>query len=260
MIKKSIVTLCAIGLLFILLGRVLGLSEGRIEQATSVLTYPLLKLQHYVVRPIQAWSYKRQIQQNLLTEYEAVTVERDTLQRELVALQGALADQQPLAEYRTRFSHDGIIAPIILKNVKCSQFYLIDAGSYGGVARDMIAVHNNCLVGKVTEVYPYYSKVLLIGDPTSKVAAYCPSTGAKGIYTAKKGQALLTYVDHREPVSQGERVLSSGLGGLFPRGFCLGIVSQVESTRYGRSIYIKPCFDPVSLEKVYLLDRRVSLT
>jgi len=59
-----------------------------------------------------------------------------------------------------------------------AQFILVDGGSRQGVKKDMVALHNNCLIGRVDDVYPWYCKICLITDPACKVAAYCAKTGA----------------------------------------------------------------------------------
>ena len=263
MIKKGILTLVSLGLIFILLGRVLGLSEGRIERATSVVLYPFIKVQQMVMKPFSAWSYKRRVKNNLLAEYEQLAEQRDELLRKIIALKGHVHDveaSQELRMYSERFSSKPIIAPILLKNLSSSQFLLLDAGTTAGIVVDMIAVYANCLVGRVVESYPLYSKVLLISDPSCKVSAYCSSTDVPGIHVGqKKGQATLAYVDHRHSVVEQDLVLTSGLGGLFPRGYCVGKIAQVDSTPYGRSITVSPCIDIQGLNYVCVVSNTTTL-
>ena len=68
----------------------------------------------------------------------------------------------------------------------------------------MIAVFKDCLVGRVVEVYPYYSKVILITDPTCKVAAICTSTNVKGIHEGMLSLTTtkLSFVNHLEEVKK----------------------------------------------------------
>ena len=123
----------------------------------------------------------------------------------------------------------------------------------------MIALHTNNLIGKVTEVYPYYSKVMLVTDPHCNVAAYCSSNGVKGIHHGlKKGTTTLSYVDHRDEVVQDDLVISSGEGGLFPRGFALGRIAYSESPGYGRSLVVKPLIDLTQLEYCCIVPNTIS--
>ncbi len=242
MLKRALISLLGIGVLFILLGRVLGLSEGRLEKATSVVMYPFLKVQQGIVRPLKRWAYTRRIKNNLLAEYTQLVRQRDELLKEVILLKGHAHERTRSEELRTyskRFGTQAVIAPVLLNS---SSFMLLDAGTTSGIKEGMIAVYNNCLVGKVTESYPLYSKVVRITDPSCKVAVYCASNGVKGIHSGQvKGPITLEYVDHRDTVTEGELLLSSGKGGVFPRGFCVGTIAQVDSTPYGRSIVITPC-------------------
>ena len=239
MLRRALISLLAIGVLFLLLSRALGLSEGRIERAASLVAYPFLKLQKAIVSPIKKWTYSTRVKNHLLLEYEQLVQQRDELLSQVIALKGLSHDQkqsQALRLYSKRFDTPTVVAPVLLTG---SQFLLLDAGTLAGIVPGMIAVHANCLVGKVTESYPLYSKVTLLTDPSCKVAIYCPSTGAEGVYHKQ----ALEYVDHRDTVNQGDLVLSSGKGGVFPRGFCIGTIEQIDATPYRRSIFIKPCLD-----------------
>lgn len=264
MLKRILISATALGLLFILLGRVIGLSEGRLEYATSIVLYPFLRFQQAIVHPIKKWRYRRRVKRDLLTAYEQVVRERNELQKELIILKGqryheAVTDD--LRAYGKRFSDNPIVAPVLLKSVGTyRQFLLVDAGSQAGVKVDMIASSNNCLVGKVTEVYPYYSKILVITDTESKVAAFCVDTGTQGILSGQRnGLITLEYVDHRDIITEGDTVLSSGLGGLFPRGFSLGTVTEVHTTQYGRSIVVAPCCSVEELDYVTLMPHTITL-
>jgi rod shape-determining protein MreC len=264
MLKRVLIIALSLGMLFILLARLLGISEGHLEHIASMATYPFLKLQHMVLQPVHNWQYRNRVKQNLLSSYEQVVHERNELQKELIALKGQIHHAEATKDLRTytkRFFEDPIIAPILLKSLgKNQQFLLIDAGSASGVQVDMIAVVNDCLIGKVTEIYPQYSKVLLISDPTCKVAAFCSSSGVKGIHMGQRnGLMILEYVDHRDIVTEGDLVLSSGLGGLFPRGFGLGTVSQVQSTPHGRSIVVTPCIDIQEIDYVSIVPNTVTV-
>ncbi len=261
MLKKAVITVSLLGLLFILLGRLLGLSEGRLEKALSVITYPLVKVQQCIVAPFKRWSHRRNVMQALLERYEELTLERDQLLMNLIALQGVkheLEASKELRLYAERFTKDAIIAPILLKNTARTPFMLIDKGATSGVEPGMIATHAHCLVGRVTEVYPLYAKVMLISDQQCPVACYGASTGVKGIHTiSKNGVPLLAYVDHRDQVEQGELVLSQGTGGVFPRGFAVGTIDQVDETSYGRTISIRPCVSLDALSYVTLIPHTV---
>jgi rod shape-determining protein MreC len=218
--------------------------------SSSVVMYPFLKFQHYCVVPcksiIAAWqSWKHQA--NILAQTQ---VERDDLLAENIALQASLSYQEQIAElvdFKKRYAnYHSIIADIILKQFSDQHhFFLLDAGSRRGVALDMVVVYKNCLIGKITEVYPFYSKVILITDRSCKIAASCLRTKTQGIHEGKNTCAFttLTFVSNLEAVQEQDLVLSSGEGLVFPKGFGLGRINYVELKDFKYTILLQPLID-----------------
>ncbi len=265
MIKKGLVGLVILGILFVALNRMLGLSERRIESVASYVTYPLLRLQNFIVRSFSPSSaeHKRGMV-NLLSDFEKLTNERDALLNELISLKALrryAEDTKDMRDYMKRYDTKSlVIAPILLRNFAGDNFFLIDAGENFGIKKDMIALYDNALVGKVTQVYPSYSKVLLITDKHCNVSAMCSLNGVKGIHHGlKKGLTTLDYVDHRDDVKIGDVVISSGEGGLFPRGFGLGTITHADQGGYGRSIVIKPLVDLTKIQYCSIVPNTITL-
>ena len=105
---------------------------------------------------------------------------------------------------------------------------IISVGSRDGVAADQAVVHDTGVVGRVVEVSPNYSRVLLATDFNSSIDAFIQRTRAVGILSGQGAQPLtLKYVRKDEDVRPGDLVVTSGLDGFFPRGLALGAVSRV---------------------------------
>jgi rod shape-determining protein MreC len=84
------------------------------------------------------------------------------------------------------------------------------------------------LVGRVAETGLHTSKVQLITDPGSNVAAMLQQSRATGLVVGQPdGSLRMLYIPQEDTVQVGDVVLTSGLGGAFPRGLVLGQVSQV---------------------------------
>ncbi|TET12799.1 rod shape-determining protein MreC, partial [Candidatus Aerophobetes bacterium] len=96
----------------------------------------------------------------------------------------------------------------------------IGEGEKEGVEKEMAVVNAQGLVGKVIEVYPHQAKVLLIPDETSKVGVRVQRTRDEAILQGKgeRGICGLKYLLCEASVEVGDRVVTSGLGGLFPEG------------------------------------------
>lgn len=108
-------------------------------------------------------------------------------------------------------------------------YFLIDKGENSGIKTGMAAiVSDGILVGQVTESYSSSAKVTLITDPSSAVNAEVQSSGAKGIVKGEYGLGLqMGMISQTEVLSEGDAVISSGLGGKIPRGLTIGKIGQV---------------------------------
>ncbi len=185
-------------------------------------------------------------------------------QQELIQLKSAsnyVQLTQDMREFLQRYKTDTAhFSQILLKNFEKNHFFIIDAGSHKGITKDMIAVYKDCLLGKVTEVYPYYSKVVLITDPGCKVAACCVSNNVKGIHEGILHETTkLSFVNHLENLKEGDLVISSGEGLIFPRGFGLGKIKRWERDGYTCLVDIEPLIDFKKIDYCTLLENSTEL-
>lgn len=133
---------------------------------------------------------------------------------------------------------------------------LVNRGSTEGVRRGMVVVTHLGLAGKVIEVYPSVSKALLINDPSSVVNVVDERSRVEGVVTGRAGQKLnLHYVAKSADVQEGDLLVTSGLGGGYPRGLLVGRVEQVASNDQDlfKTIQVEPAFKPDGLSTVLLV-------
>jgi rod shape-determining protein MreC len=108
-------------------------------------------------------------------------------------------------------------------------YLLIDRGTQDGVAIGMPVVTARGLVGSITAVYPHSARVMLLTDPSSSVNALIQSSRATGIVQGQgRGSLTMRYVEQGEEVKTGDIVLTSGLGGNFPKRLVIGQVTLVK--------------------------------
>ncbi len=115
-----------------------------------------------------------------------------------------------------------------------SQVAVIDRGSAHGVTPGMAVISPEGLVGRVVEVGPNFSKVLLVIDVNSSVNAMVEGSGADGIVIGQwqaGGWLKMKYIQRGAQVRPGDRVITSGLGGGFPRGLLIGEVRSVSHSQ-----------------------------
>ncbi len=132
----------------------------------------------------------------------------------------------------------------------------INKGNIDGVQKGMVVVSAAGLVGHIINTSRDVSKVLLITDYNSSVDAICQESRARGIVQGKGGDLCdVNYVSRREDVTLGNRVITSGLGGRFPKGLLIGTVTKVEKKSYGvfQQVELTPAVDFRKLEEVFVV-------
>ena len=139
-------------------------------------------------------------------------------------------------------------------------FLIIDQGRDDNVEVGMPVVTSAGLVGRITEVGSNWSRVLLINDTTSSVNAVVQSTRATGIVQGQgQGSDLLImrYLPLGESVKENDLILTSGIGGAFPKRLVLGQVIQVRQrdTDLFTEAEIRPSVDLARLEYVLVMKK-----
>ncbi|MHB0876672.1 MAG: rod shape-determining protein MreC [Anaerolineae bacterium] len=133
---------------------------------------------------------------------------------------------------------------------------IIDVGSDTGLLPDMPVVTGRGLVGRVTAVEDGYSDVMLVTDSRSAVAAVVQRTRAAGLVKGQiDGTLIMENISRDADVQVGDIVLTSGLGGVFPRGIVIGQVSEVirTDTAMFQQAVITPSADLANLEVVLVV-------
>jgi rod shape-determining protein MreC len=139
---------------------------------------------------------------------------------------------------------------------------LLSAGAMQGVERLSAVVSAEGLVGLVQAVDARTSVAIIWPHPDFRVSATTIDGSAVGIVTAHEGEGAdrwlleLHGVPYRAAISVGTPVVSSGLGGVFPRGVFIGTVVRAlrgESAGWSRSYLLRPAVRPSELQSVMVL-------
>ncbi len=140
---------------------------------------------------------------------------------------------------------------------------LIDKGEKDGIKKDMAVMVDEGLVGYIIEAGSGYSKVLLITDDRSSVSAIIQRSRDNGIVkgsidTVPQGCVKMVFLPYDSNIIKGDVVISSGLGGIFPKGIVIGEVveAQKESHELTQYAIIKPAVDFQKLERVFVVKNR----
>lgn len=255
-LKKTFSIIVMACLLSFISNRIFFYHQGFLERTAAKIVYPFIWVSGTVASTLQSMTAKKVTYAALQEKYQQLCHDHSILLEEVVSLhaQEHLYNQiKELVEFKERYNHqDSILAKILVKNIASNEHYfLVNCGKHQGITQDMVALYQNNLIGRVTEAYDSYSKVLLITDQHCKIAAYTGKTHADGIAHGYNciSRCKLTYVSHLFKIEDNDLVISSGQGLVFPEGFCLGkIVSHIlqEKSLY-HQIEIEPL---VTLESI----------
>ncbi len=116
----------------------------------------------------------------------------------------------------------------------------IEAGTRDGVATNSpVITAAGVLVGRVAEVGFAHSQVVLLGDPACRVSALIEETRENGVISPSNASQVdnpmvdLGYLSRNSVIKPGQRVVTSGLGGIFPAGLLIGQIIDSHSVGYG---------------------------
>lgn len=136
----------------------------------------------------------------------------------------------------------------------------IDLGSRDGLRPDLPVLTPEGLVGRIGTVHPTSAQVVLLGDPNCKVAAAVENesrdmgiVGAAGPFD--HSLVAMEFLSRNAAVKPGQNVLTSGLGGVFPKGILIGKIVDSRSVEYGlyTEARVKLAANLNALEEVWVL-------
>lgn len=154
-----------------------------------------------------------------------------------------------------------IVSRITGKDIS-QDFILINKGSEDGVSQNMpVITQQKVLLGKISQVYENFSKVMLISNKKSSFDAkiLASEEGKEDISGVIKGQGnfkiLLDLLPRDKEINQGDIVISSWLGGVFPGELLIGEVKKVKKSDIDlfQKAEVEPFFDISQAEILFII-------
>jgi len=193
-------------------------------------------------------------------ELEALEEQNATLRQRIVELEEARLENErlrALVGFVESREFDALGARIIGRPLNAWEAVVtIDRGGADGVEPGMPVLTAHGLLGKVIETAERSSRVRLITDQQSGVAAMLQSSRADGVVSGSiDGGLSMEYVSREATVTVGDAVLSSGLGGIYPRGLFIGEVADVQQAEADlhHTIRVRSNVRLASIEEVLVL-------
>lgn len=196
----------------------------------------------------------------------ALKGQNDELRRQLAAAEIQLQQQRALAgrsrslerllALRDRSNLSTIAAEIIAGGAAPDfKTLTIDRGTNDGLRPDMAVVAPDGVVGRVVVPSLRAAKVQLLIDRNAAAGALVERSRAQGIVVGAGDEPLrMEYVSEVAEIVAGDQVVTSGIDGIYPKGFVIGTVEAVEKSGGAyRRITVKPAVDFRSLEEVLVV-------
>ena len=141
-----------------------------------------------------------------------------------------------------------------------STVYTLSKGTMHDIKVNMPVITEDGVVGYVTEVGPTWCRAVSIIETASAVGAYIERSGELGLIEGRyelrfEGKCRMIRLPADADVHEGDRVLTSGLGSIYPRGLFVGEVVSVDADPYSRTLtaVVQPKVDYSSLVKVMII-------
>ena len=181
----------------------------------------LVELYYWASYPFQPQTSQQELLANAqVSELQDRILELETQNQQLQTLLG----------YTSKLPEQTISAPIIGRPAdQWWQQVTLGRGLSDGVTPGSVVLGIGGLVGRVTDVTPHTSRVLLISDPSSQIGVTVSRSRAMGYLRGQTGdKAIMVFFDKLPDVRPGDVISTSKLSQLFPSGLPIGRVESIQ--------------------------------
>jgi rod shape-determining protein MreC len=164
-----------------------------------------------------------------------------------------------LLQFEEKFKLETIVARVIAKDVS-TEFRAIrlNRGESSGIHKNMAVVTNEGVVGRVLRTTSSTADVVTVLDLLSAVDGIVERSRARGVVEGLTDDTCqLRYTLRTDDIQPGDILVSSGLGGTFPKGIPVGTVSKVNRKPFGitQEVEVRPSVDFSKLEEVMVITK-----
>lgn len=161
-----------------------------------------------------------------------------------------------LLEFKQKDPNKKLFAEVVVEiNKPFSSLLIINKGSDDGIRPNFGVVTPRGIVGKIQSVTAFQSVVQLITDTRTQFPVLIQRTRTKAMLHVRDGQLVIGKIPRRLELYENDRIVTSGLAGIFPKGFSVGRVSGIEKKEFGlfQSVILKPAVELNKIEEVAVI-------
>ena len=210
--------------------------------------------------------YPAQLAASSISSYKSVADENDRLKEENARLRQEtyharealqeLSRLHTLVRFDDKWDFPIVTARVVGHNAgRFLTTIVINRGTKHGVKEDMPVFSMNGMVGKITKASLGHSRVQLMLDPNLKLSVMERRTRVAGFLESRNGRTLMAMVPTHAGIQTGDTLITSGLGGIFPKGIPVGTVNEVRKADLDvmRLVDVVPFQDFSNLEEVFVM-------
>lgn len=196
-----------------------------------------------------------------LADFKGLLYEVQGLRKENEELRSLLDKKESIRDY------EPIQASVIARSPEPHWFeqLTINKGQRHGVKPDMAVITGEGLIGKVQTTSAITSTVrLLTGfDRSTRIHAMVPKNNVYGLIEGAQDEEerlMLKHIPYDAEIEKGQKVVSSGMGGVFPRDLLIGEIEEVVVDEYGltQTAYINPAANLYDINHVSVVNRQIT--
>ncbi len=262
--KTFLLTLCALTVGAVLAVAVRS-SSSPFTGAVSVVFAPVQRLSGLVAEKVDwftdsfrgSGTYLQEIErlEQKIAEYENKIVDYNEMEQKVASYEKMLGVKEENRDYALQRAN-----VIGTDGADAFSSLIIDKGSNEDIAVNDPVISGNYLVGIVSRVNPSYCVVETVLSPDLNISALESNTRETAYVTTTvelsgKGDCMLAGLERTTGVTPGGIVITSGIGGTYPKGIIIGTVSEVNESKYDLSNYavIEPGVNVREIEDVYVI-------
>ena len=241
------------------------IGDNPVQRAVYSVMSPLFSTTEKIVTPIRKFSYRLKNAGKFEAEIEELKKQVNALKVENRSREEYIIENKRLKELLSLKDGmiDGRMVTARVISYEPNSWYdtvVINKGENAGIKRDNAVITGLGVVGRVTEVGKNWAKVSTIINISNSVGVKLARTGDIGVVSgdailAENKQCRLEYLSNDKKLINGDILLTSGLGGIYPSDLNIGKVIDIHSDSAGNLDYavVEPSVDFSSLYEVLVI-------
>ncbi|MCP4296943.1 MAG: rod shape-determining protein MreC [Proteobacteria bacterium] len=235
-------------------------NENWFSAAVQSIAYPLQAASYYVKKAaIQSWNryfWLVDIQQKN-EQLELRIKELEAAKESSQEISMANIRLRKILEFQKRNTDIKVFSEVVGEIDRgVSQLLVINKGANHKIRRNFAVVSRERIIGKIQSVTSSQSVVQLITDPQSRVPVLLQRTRTKAILAGTyDGTLVIDQVIRTLDLKIGDKVVTSGLAGIYPKGFLVGEIDSIKKAKFGlfQSVTLVPSVDLNRIEDVAVI-------